>query len=170
MKNFLLILSFASITLCSCKNNAEGEAATGNGQGQEVAYKSYGEDFKLNQSLTAAEMEERFQNMKPGDTAEVTLKATVNSVCKNKGCWMTLDLPEDNEDVMVKFKDYGFFVPKDIEQKDVVVRGKAYVTEVSVDEQRHYAEDKGETAEAVAAITEPKRTLSFLADGVLIEE
>lgn len=170
MKNNLLILCFVVITLFSCKNNADSETVAVEEQEEQVAYNSYGEVFKLNQYLTAAEMEERFQNMKTGDTAEVTLKATVNSVCKNKGCWMTLDLPEDNEDVMVKFKDYGFFVPKDIEEKNVVVRGKAYVTEVSVDEQRHYAEDKGESAEAVAAITEPKRTLSFLADGVLIEE
>ena len=114
-------------------------------------------------------MEERFKNLKPGDTIEVSFKTKVNSVCKNKGCWMTLDLPQE-EDVMVKFKDYGFFVPKDIEEKEVVVNGKAYVTEVSVDEQRHYAEDKGQSADEIAAITQPKRTLSFLADGVLIKE
>lgn len=82
---------------------------------------------------------------------------------------MTLDLPQE-EDVMVKFKDYEFFVPKDIEEKEVIVKGKAFVAEVSVDEQRHYAEDNGQTAEEVAEITEPKRTLSFLADGVLIKE
>ena len=82
---------------------------------------------------------------------------------------MTLDLPQE-EDVMVKFKDYGFFVPKDIDNKEVVVKGKAYVTEVSVEEQRHYAEDNGKTEDEVAAITKPKRTLSFLAEGVRIKK
>lgn len=170
MKNNLLILGFVVISLFSCKNTADSETVVVEEQEEKTAYNSYGTNFEPSDYLTAAQMEERFQNMKTGDTAEITLMATVNSVCKNKGCWMTLDLPQDDEDVMVKFKDYGFFVPKDIEQKDVVVKGKAYVTEVSVEEQRHYAEDKGETPETVAAITEPKRTLAFLAEGVLIEE
>ena len=61
-------------------------------------------------------------------------------------------------------------MPKNIADKDVIVNGKAYVTEVSVDEQRHYAEDAGKTEEEIAAITEPKRTLSFEADGVLLIE
>lgn len=81
---------------------------------------------------------------------------------------MILDLPQE-EDVMVKFKDYGFFVPKDIEEKEVVVSGKAYITEVSVEEQQHYAEDEGKTEKEIAAITQPERTLSFLADGVQIK-
>ena len=71
---------------------------------------------------------------------------------------------------MVKFKDYGFFVPKDIEEKEVVIHGKAFVAEVSVEEQRHYAEDNGKSEAEIAEITLPKRTLSFLADGVLIKK
>ena len=82
---------------------------------------------------------------------------------------MKLNL-DNGEQVMVKFKDYGFFMPKDIAGKEVIVNGKAYVKEVSVDEQRHYAEDGGESKEAIAAITEPKRTYSFEADGVLLKE
>lgn len=82
---------------------------------------------------------------------------------------MTLNLPKD-EDVMVKFRDYDFFVPKDIEEKEVVVSGKAYVTQVSVEEQQHLAEDNGKTEKEIAQITQPKRTLSFLADGVQIKK
>uniref|UniRef100_UPI0035622737 DUF4920 domain-containing protein n=1 Tax=Seonamhaeicola sp. TaxID=1912245 RepID=UPI0035622737 len=93
----------------------------------------------------------------------------VLKVCKAKGCWMTLDLGDGNE-AMVKFKDYGFFVPKDIAGKDVVVNGKAYVKEVPVDELQHYAEDAGKSAEEIAAITKPKKTFSFEADGVLIAQ
>jgi hypothetical protein len=71
---------------------------------------------------------------------------------------------------MVKFKDYGFFMPKDIAGKEVIVNGKAFIEAMSVDEQRHYAEDGGESAEAIAAITEQKKTLRFEADGVLLKE
>ena len=118
--------------------------------------------------LTASEMSERFQALSEGDTIEGKFMAEVSSVCKKKGCWMNLEL-EDGEETVVKFRDYDFFVPKDIEDKKVVVDGKAFVYVVSVEEQRHLAEDGGKTPEEIAAITQPKRTLSFLADGVLIE-
>ena len=39
---------------------------------------------------------------------------------------------------------------------------------VSVDEQRHYAEDAGKTLEEITQIIEPKKTYSFEADGVLL--
>lgn len=75
-----------------------------------------------------------------------------------------------DDEAMVRFKDYGFFMPKDIAGQEIIVNGKAYVEEMSVEDQRHYAEDGGKTAEEIAAITEPKRTLAFEADGVLIPE
>ena len=38
---------------------------------------------------------------------------------------------------------------------------------MSVDEQRHYAEDAGESAEEIAKITEPKKTYSFFHSKIL---
>lgn len=171
MKNFWILPVSAILLLMSCKNSGSDES-TGSEeiQQEEMAYSNYGEAFSAGSDLTAREMEERYRELNMGDTLEVSFVTRVTSVCKNKGCWMTLELPEEEEDVMVKFKDYAFFVPKDIEQSEVIVHGKAYVTEVPVDEQRHYAEDKGATKEEIAAIVQPKRTLSFLADGVLIKE
>jgi len=166
---FALILSV--FTLISCKNkdtesmiNEETKEVS-----KEMAYQSYGDEISFEKSLTSSEMEVRYQALKIGDTVEVNFKSEVNEVCKEKGCWMKLDLPGE-EDVMVKFKDYGFFVPKDIDRKGVVVHGKAYVTEVSVEQQQHYAKDSGKTEEEIAAIDRPKRTLSFEANGVLIKE
>ncbi|MBT4917946.1 MAG: DUF4920 domain-containing protein, partial [Flavobacteriaceae bacterium] len=74
------------------------------------------------------------------------------------------------EEAMVKFKDYGFFMPKNIADKEVIVNGKAFVSEVSIEEQRHYAEDAGKSDEEIAAITQVKKTLSLEADGVLLIE
>ena len=107
--------------------------------------------------------------MNVGDSINSKMIAKVNSVCQAKGCWMTLDLGDEQE-VMVKFKDYGFFVPKDISGKEVIINGKAYVKEVSIDVQRHYAEDAGKSLEEIAAITEVKKTFSFEADGVLLKQ
>ncbi len=95
------------------------------------------------------------------------VKGTVVDVCQNKGCWMKLDLG-NGETMRVSFKDYGFFVPKDLAGKQVVVQGNAEVKNISVDEQRHFAEDAGKSKEEVEAITEPKEELTFVADGVIV--
>ena len=70
--------------------------------------------------------------------------------------------------MFVKFKDYGFFMPKDIAGKRVVMDGYAFKEITPVDELRHYAEDEGKSPEEIAAIVEPKEELKFLAKGVLL--
>jgi hypothetical protein len=97
----------------------------------------------------------------------VKIKAKVEAVCQTKGCWMNLvseDAPQSP--MFVKFKDYGFFMPKDIAGREVIVEGEAYYEETGVDELRHYAEDEGKTPEEIAAITEPLKELKFMATGV----
>ena len=81
--------------------------------------------------------------------------------------WMKVQL-ESNDEVFVRFKDYGFFVPKDAAGKKVVMNGAAFFEEMTVDDQRHYAEDEGASEDELAQITAPKKTLRFEADGVLI--
>ena len=61
-------------------------------------------------------------------------------------------------------------MPKNIADKEVIVNGKAFVSEVSIEEQRHYAEDAGKSDEEIPAITQIKKTLSLEADGVLLIE
>ncbi|MBT8296250.1 MAG: DUF4920 domain-containing protein, partial [Gramella sp.] len=73
-------------------------------------------------------------------------------------------------DPMVKFKDYGFFVPKDIEGSEVIVEGIAFIEETSVEDRKHLAKDAGKTSEEIDNITEPSRTFGFLAHGVLIKK
>ncbi len=102
---------------------------------------------------------------------DVKVRGEVSGVCKKKGCWITLVSKDPaKEEMFVKFKDYGFFMPKDIEGKTVVMRGKAFKETTSVDELRHYAEDNGESQEAIDKITEPKVELKFLASGVILED
>ncbi len=134
---------------------------------QDIAYESFGKTFSLPDAVTAERMALRYADLSVGDSVSVKMTAKVKNVCQAKGCWMTLDLL-DGEEVMVKFEDYGFFVPKDISGKEVFINGKAFVNEVSVDEQRHYAQDGGATEEEIAKIVIPKKTYSFLADGVLL--
>ncbi len=167
MRNIWLFALISALLFSSCKNENKEEASAKNEQ--ELTYDSFGEQISVQNALSSEEMMAKYKNLKHGDTLELSFKGKVNSVCKSKGCWMELDLPEE-ENVMVKFKDYGFFVPKDIEEKEVLIHGKAFLAEVSVEEQRHYAEDNGKSEDEIAEITMPKRTLSFLADGVLIKK
>jgi len=102
------------------------------------------------------------------DTLEVKLTGEIHEVCQAKGCWMTLQKSGMDETVFIKFKDYGFFVPKDADGKEAIVRGKLYASVTSVEELKHYAEDKGASAEELAAITEPQREIKMMADGVII--
>lgn len=103
------------------------------------------------------------------DSVRIKLQGVVKAACQAKGCWMTLPL-EGEDELMVKFKDYAFFVPKNSAGKTAVVDGWAYRELVSVDELRHYAEDEGLPEEEVNKITEPEERLTFMADGVIIEE
>jgi hypothetical protein len=48
--------------------------------------------------------------------------------------------------------------------------GLAYVSETSVSDLRHYAEDAGASSAEIEAIIAPKITYSFMADGVLLAE
>jgi hypothetical protein len=86
-----------------------------------------------------------------------------------KGCWMKISVEKDT--VLVRFKDYGFFVPKNgIEGKRTIINGNISVDTLSVAQLQHYAEDAGKSKEEIALINKPEITISFLADGVLIKE
>ena len=69
---------------------------------------------------------------------------------------------------MVRFKDYGFFVPKDIAGKKVLVEGKAFVSEVDEAERRHMAEDAGKPDSLIAQIHGSEFQMGFEASGVRI--
>lgn len=98
---------------------------------------------------------------------EGKITGKVVEVCLEKGCWMKIERA-NGEKMMVKFKDYAFFMPKDIVGKEVVLDGEATVKEVSVKQQKHYAEDAGKSREEIEKIKEPKKELQFLAKGVLV--
>ncbi len=162
MKRLLLILLLAPFAIIGCKKTEKAPP--------EVSlYASYGEKISSDKVLTKTEMMDKFSTLQEGDTLNLKFASSINEVCKKKGCWMKLDLGNEQES-MVRFKDYGFFVPKDADSKDVIVEGKAYVTKISVDQLKHYAKDGGKSQEEIDQITEPELTYAFEAHGVLLKE
>ena len=168
MKNVLKFCLMFFLVFVACKENktAEKEVST-----TKIAlnYDAFGEEFSDTGALDAAAMLDKFSTLKNGDTLTVKFASKINDVCSKKGCWMKLDLAATTE-TMVRFRNYGFFVPLDATGKEVVVNGKAFVTETSVADLKHYAEDAGKTKEEIAAITESKVEFAFVADGVLLKK
>lgn len=123
----------------------------------------YGAPVTPEGSINIKDLEKNLKN----NLFEGKLTGTVVEVCQEKGCWMKLD-NGSGEPLMVKFKDYGFFMPKDIKGKKVVLEGEAKVNRVSVKQLQHYAQDAGKSEEEIKAITKPKREVQFIAKGVLV--
>ncbi len=105
--------------------------------------------------------------MVDADSVNAKVMATATDVCAKKGCWMKVAL-KDSTEMRITFKDYGFFVPKDIAGKKVVFEGYAKKDITSVDDLRHFAEDAGKSPEEIAAITEDEEAIVFEATGVMI--
>ena len=114
--------------------------------------------------------EDVFELAQSGVVENIILDGIILQTCAKKGCWMDVKMAE-GDTMMVRFKDYGFFVPiEGAEDLRTVMHGTAKMDTISVDLLRHYAEDAGETEDEIMQITEPRFVLEFIADGVLIEQ
>ncbi|WP_421942223.1 DUF4920 domain-containing protein [Pedobacter sp.] len=151
MKRIILTLSFCLIAVFAF--------AQADYKGQQ-----FGDGVKPGNVKPAAKMEATMGDQKQMD---MKIEGKVVEVCKKKGCWMTLEMP-NGDPMRVTFKDYAFFMPKDIVGKNVVLDGVAKKQTISVETLRHYAEDARKSAEEVAKITDPKKELAFEAKGVVI--
>ncbi len=166
----LLTLSVFLWTACdSAETNTTGDDAaatdtTAAVQEENPSTGTFGAEISDEGAMPVANL---LAEMGDQDSMEVKLVGTVNEVCQMKGCWMTMDLGQGQE-MMVKFKDYEFFVPMDCAGKEAVMQGYAKRSLIPVDELKHYAEDAGKSEEEIAMITEPEEKITFLAEGVII--
>lgn len=154
LKNFLLCFAAATFIVACAQNTPT------------TTTKQFGAAVTAENAVPYDEM---LAKMGTADSMNIKVTGLVKEVCQKKGCWMTLvsDKPGSPE-MRVTFKDYAFFMPKDIAGKHVVIEGVAFVETISVEMLRHYAEDANKSPEEIAAITEPQKEISFEAAGVLI--
>ncbi len=95
---------------------------------------------------------------------EATFKGEINEVCSKMGCWV--NIRTEDEPFMVRFKDH-FTIPTMTEPGTMAyLTGTAIQDTVSVDDQRHFLEDAEAPQEEIDAITEPKYTMTFIAEGI----
>ncbi len=162
MKNSLLLFLISTTILFSCKNKTIPTLI-------ESGKSYYGEKISAKNAISYDALLKKLETQESIDNIKV--KGTIDGVCQAKGCWMNMVSTSDKnaESMFVKFKDYGFFMPLDASGSTVIVEGRVYKEETSVEELRHYAEDEGQSAEQIAAITKPVTELKFMAYGVILE-
>ena len=178
MKNAILALAIAaSLAACSKTSDKQAEQSqqTDNMNAAQPAmtlanYTTVVDGDSVDPSGAITLGEAKDQLAKSGTLKDVKVTGKVVSVCKVKGCWMKLQMP-DGELMHVAFKDYSFFVPKDsaeIVGRNVIIEGEMFTDTTSVDDLRHYAHDDGMSEADQAKITQPKLETKFDARGVLI--
>lgn len=160
---FLLAIGFSALSFAQTTDKKmgppEGNALVGDVYGAEVSAKAE----KL--AISPAQLEKKLN--KAQKVENVAVKGKVIDVCDKKGCWLTVQT-EDNDKFFVKMKDYAFFVPTALKGKTVVLEGNAESKVISVDEQKHYAEDAKKSQAEIDAITKPQEEIRFLASGIKV--
>lgn len=170
LKRFLLLLAVAAMLGACNSSPAASEEAAAEETKQDAATaakdgRHFGEVITADNAISYDEL---LLQMQGQDSLQVKVTGTVAAVCQAKGCWMNLSPAAEGPELFVQFKDYGFFMPKDIAGRSVVMDGYAYREITSVEDLRHFAEDAGKSEEEIQAITEPQEELKFLASGVIL--
>jgi hypothetical protein len=174
MKKVLFSL-FSIGALIACNNTTEAvEDKTEMAEVQEVVIEEqsvgmqyYGDTIDAQGAVKASALYAMLENT---DSVSTKVEGTINQSCKKKGCWMQMDMG-DGKEMRVTFKDYGFFVPTDLDGETAIIEGYATMETTSIDDLRHYAVDGGMTEEeASEKYTEPEVAIAYVATGVIIKE
>ena len=155
LTSILAIIPFG-ILLSGCGGSHATKQALGDG------WKAYGDAQTVERtSVPVASLTE-------ADGYDIVLEGWVTEVCAVKGCWMRVQ-DDEGDVVLVRFKDYGFFVPRNARGRRTVVHGTPQVRTFSVEQRRHLLEDGNASLEEIASVDEPRTEVVFLADGAWVQ-
>ena len=160
MKYYNLIIFTLTFFFASCSSPLATEESS-------IGFDYFGDTLDVS---SAVEINQITNEMGAGkDSVYATFLAPINSICQKKGCWMELDLG-NGENALVRFKDYGFFVPMDATGEIAVVEGAMTIDTLDVDWLRHQASDAGKSDSVIASINAFEISYSILAAGVALEK
>lgn len=154
----LLTASLATTSLVYAGSSQATTSSSSDTRTEKMTSYGAGVKSKARMPLAQAVAQKKFNT-------SIALTATVAEVCQVKGCWMIL--VDGDTKVRVTFKDYGFFMPKNLAGTKVVVEGVLSEEVLSEKDARHYAEDAGKSKAEIAKIKGDQRELGFEATGVL---
>lgn len=164
MKKLLFISAISVALFSACGNHKE--ETTNETVAVDTTLQFFGDSISMEGAVAADQLAGQ---MAGKDSMKVKVTGPIREVCQKKGCWMTMNIGND-QTMQVKFKDYAFFVPKDASGKTVTIEGVAFTDTVDVAELKHYAEDAGKPKEEIEKITEPEISISFEANGVILKK
>ena len=154
-----ILFSLTVLLAIACTNNQKTEDT--------VMIQKFGDEHITEEgAITGNEL---MAILETEDSAQVKVIATISDVCQKKGCWMEVDLDENNQ-MLVRFLDYGFFMPLDAAGTTAIIEGIAKVDTLSVAWIKHQLEDAEASQEEIDAITEPEISYSIEeATGVILK-
>jgi hypothetical protein len=160
---------FAALAIfaVACNQSTDKDASASTETAEPSKQESFGAKITEENVVSVDSVVSMLKNS-PQDIASIKATGKIHSVCKNKGCWMSIE-NSVGEPIRITFKDYGFFVPMDCDGKTAVFEGRAYHDTVSVAMLKEYAKDDGKSKAEIEKITEPKISLGFEATGVIIK-
>ena len=95
----------------------------------------------------------------------IKVEGQIADVCQAKGCWLVVT--DGEREMRVKFKDYGFFVPKDASGQKVILEGVVEKKTISEDHAKHIAHESGGKQDP-EKIKGPQEIIQMTANGVEI--
>ena len=140
------------LTLWAVVANAEATAPEG---------RDFGAGLTLSSPTTLAAL---LETPEAFGEEPVLVHGRIADVCQKKGCWTILR--DGDATVRVRFQDYGFFLPQDVQGQEAWVEGVVTVRTLSQKEARHYASES--TGGDPDSIDGPQREVGFLASGVRV--
>lgn len=166
MKRIQYLYAFLAIGFLACTPSSTETSEETASEGEETTVAgNYGDtDWDASEAITLASLMDSLQSV---DSIYTTVAGNIDAACQAKGCWMSMK--EADQEIFVKFKDYGFFVPMNSAGHDAIMKGWAYAETQSVADQIEYAKDSEASEDEIAQITEPLRKMTFMADGVVIQ-
>lgn len=166
-KSILVVFAMTTATLAFAQEKETKKFSPP--AGKAILGDNYGSAVASNVESKAISVSKLNKKLNKGNKKieNVAIKGKVIDVCEKKGCWLTIET-EDNSQFFVKMKDYAFFVPTALKGKNVVLDGTAEKKSISVDEQKHYAEDAKKPQAEIDAITTPKEEVRFVANGIKV--
>ncbi|MEP1094210.1 MAG: DUF4920 domain-containing protein [Cyclobacteriaceae bacterium] len=124
------------------------------------SYSSYGEEITSDNNISTSD----FLSLVSTTEESFKVEGVVEEVCQSKGCWMKIK-NEQGQSIRVTFKDYGFFVPKDIAGRVVIFEGSATLADLEEDLAKHYADDSGKEYDEAM-----RKEVAIVASGVLVRD
>jgi len=107
--------------------------------GSDKKVQKFGAEITLTNPLTLAVV---YDSPEKYEGQEILLTGKISQVCQTRGCWMKLS--DGERELIVRFKDYAFFVPKDAAASTVTIQG-IFTTRADMHVQEEsMAQEKGE--------------------------